>query len=75
MITGDQALTACHVAGQVHIITKPALILGPSRNKEGYEWISPDETEMIRYRYNCGHCNSRQAFYFSSANLSVIRVQ
>lgn len=50
MITGDQALTACHVATQVHIISKPALILGPKRNSEGYEWISPDETEMIRYK-------------------------
>lgn len=49
MITGDQALTACHVAGQVHIISKPTLILGPARNSAGYEWISPDETEIIRY--------------------------
>ncbi|KAF2308736.1 hypothetical protein GH714_014965 [Hevea brasiliensis] len=45
MITGDQALTACHVASQVHIISKPALILGRARHPEGYEWISPDEAE------------------------------
>lgn len=50
MITGDQALTACHVASQVHIISKPALILGPKRDSEGYEWISPDEAEVIPYR-------------------------
>ncbi|KAJ4834816.1 hypothetical protein Tsubulata_025713 [Turnera subulata] len=50
MITGDQALTACHVANQVHVISKPALILGPSRSGEGYEWISPDETEKFQYR-------------------------
>lgn len=49
MITGDQALTACHVATQVHIISKPTLILGPSRSREGYEWISPDETERINF--------------------------
>ncbi|KAG6673578.1 hypothetical protein I3842_16G118800 [Carya illinoinensis] len=49
MITGDQALTACHVASQVHIISKPALILGPARNGDGYEWISPDEAEIIQY--------------------------
>ncbi|XP_014490216.1 probable manganese-transporting ATPase PDR2 isoform X1 [Vigna radiata var. radiata] len=49
MITGDQALTACHVASQVHIISKPTLILGPARNGEGYSWMSPDETENIRY--------------------------
>ncbi|CAN0914021.1 Probable manganese-transporting ATPase PDR2 [Linum grandiflorum] len=48
MITGDQALTACHVANQVHIISKPTLILVKSRN-EGYEWISPDETETVPY--------------------------
>ena len=50
MITGDQALTACHVASQVHIITKPTLILSPMRNREGYEWVSPDEAEVISYR-------------------------
>ncbi|KAJ6697599.1 hypothetical protein OIU85_003922, partial [Salix viminalis] len=52
MITGDQALTACHVASQVHIITKPALILYPSRSGQGYEWISPDEVEKISYWVN-----------------------
>ncbi|XP_052188572.1 probable manganese-transporting ATPase PDR2 [Diospyros lotus] len=49
MITGDQALTACHVASQVHIISKPALILGQAKNGGGYEWVSPDETEIITY--------------------------
>ncbi|PIN20836.1 P-type ATPase [Handroanthus impetiginosus] len=50
MITGDQALTACHVAGQVNIISKPALILGRAKDNEGYEWVSPDETSTISYR-------------------------
>ncbi|XP_038692618.1 probable manganese-transporting ATPase PDR2 isoform X2 [Tripterygium wilfordii] len=49
MITGDQALTACHVASQVHIVSKPALILNSSKSSEGYEWVSPDETDRIRY--------------------------
>ncbi|XP_024977982.1 probable manganese-transporting ATPase PDR2 [Cynara cardunculus var. scolymus] len=49
MITGDQALTACHVARQVHIISKPSLILAPMKNKERYEWVSPDETETVSY--------------------------
>ncbi|KAF9596590.1 hypothetical protein IFM89_012713 [Coptis chinensis] len=52
MITGDQALTACHVASQVHIISKPALILVPARNGVGFEWISPDETEILPYSEN-----------------------
>ncbi|CAK9139579.1 unnamed protein product [Ilex paraguariensis] len=49
MITGDQALTVCHVAGQVHIVSKPALILSPAKNGEGYECVSPDETEIISH--------------------------
>ncbi|XP_044497206.1 probable manganese-transporting ATPase PDR2 [Mangifera indica] len=49
MITGDQALTACYVASQVHIVSKPPLILSPTKNGRGYEWVSPDETEMIQY--------------------------
>ncbi|KAL8136980.1 hypothetical protein V2J09_002981 [Rumex salicifolius] len=49
MITGDQALTACHVASQVHIISRPALILSPATSGTGYEWISPDEKEKIPY--------------------------
>lgn len=51
MITGDQALTACHVASQVNIISKPALILGRVKgNNDEYEWVSPDETHIISYR-------------------------
>ncbi|KAM7278951.1 hypothetical protein ACFE04_006085 [Oxalis oulophora] len=49
MITGDQALTACHVASQVHIMSRPALILGKGNSGEGYEWVSPDESEKIGY--------------------------
>ncbi|XP_068658397.1 probable manganese-transporting ATPase PDR2 [Aristolochia californica] len=49
MITGDQALTACHVAGQVHIISKETLILTPSKSGEGFKWISPDENEIVPY--------------------------
>lgn len=51
MITGDQALTACHVASQVHIISKPAMILGRAKNSEKYDWVSPDETDIVSYRY------------------------
>ncbi|OEL17438.1 putative manganese-transporting ATPase PDR2 [Dichanthelium oligosanthes] len=48
MITGDQALTACHVASQVHISSKPVLIL--TRMKTGgFEWVSPDETDRAPY--------------------------
>ncbi|XP_071710004.1 probable manganese-transporting ATPase PDR2 [Rutidosis leptorrhynchoides] len=49
MITGDQALTACHVARQVNIISQPALILVPTKNKQQFEWVSPDETEIVSY--------------------------
>jgi|APAra0007618407_1042631.scaffolds.fasta_scaffold00758_3 cation-transporting ATPase 13A1 len=53
MITGDQALTACHVAGQVHIVSNPVLILGRSGSGNEYKWVSPDEKEIIPYR--CSH--------------------
>ncbi|KAI3726103.1 hypothetical protein L1987_65900 [Smallanthus sonchifolius] len=49
MITGDQALTACHVARQVNIISQPALILVPTKNKQQFEWVSPDEKEIVSY--------------------------
>lgn len=50
MITGDHALTACHVAREVNIISQPVLILVPSNNKQQYQWVSPDETETVSYR-------------------------
>ncbi|XP_024522453.1 probable manganese-transporting ATPase PDR2 isoform X2 [Selaginella moellendorffii] len=50
MITGDQALTACHVAGQVHIVSQPVLILTPPSNgQDGFNWLSPDEETKIAY--------------------------
>ncbi|XP_019184205.1 PREDICTED: probable manganese-transporting ATPase PDR2 [Ipomoea nil] len=52
MITGDQALTACHVASQVHIISKPAMILNRAKNSEKYDWVSPDETDIVSYSEN-----------------------
>lgn len=76
MITGDQALTACHVAGQVHIISKPALILSPAGNSAGHEWISPDETETIRYRYNYAYhyCSVAYIFLMSkSRNIYIMK--
>ncbi|XP_074308297.1 putative manganese-transporting ATPase PDR2 [Silene latifolia] len=52
MITGDQALTACHVAGQVHIVSRPALILTWSQDGGSYNWVSPDETETVPFNAN-----------------------
>eukprot|EP00249_Psilotum_nudum_P024663 c29252_g1_i1 orf=394-4089(+) len=48
MITGDQALTACHVASQVGIVASSVLILTP--NEGAFEWTSPNETVQITYR-------------------------
>lgn len=54
MITGDQALTACHVAAQVHIVTRPVLIL-TVQTGDGelgdFDWVSPDEKLRIPYKY------------------------
>ncbi|PSC72522.1 putative manganese-transporting ATPase PDR2 [Micractinium conductrix] len=41
MITGDAPLTACHTAAQVHIVTRPPLVL--TKNGGGLAWLSPDE--------------------------------
>jgi len=53
MITGDQALTACHVAAQVHIVTRPVLILTQrSGDLAGqFDWLSPDEKLKLPYKY------------------------
>lgn len=54
MITGDQALTACHVAAQVHILSRPVLILtqrtGDSAGQ--FDWLSPDENIKMPYMYD-----------------------
>ncbi|CAM6082661.1 unnamed protein product [Calypogeia fissa] len=53
MITGDQALTACHIASQVHIISRPALILTLSEGASSdglFYWLSPDESIRMPYR-------------------------
>ncbi|KAL3700999.1 hypothetical protein R1sor_019021 [Riccia sorocarpa] len=52
MITGDQALTACHVAAQVHIISRPALILTPrpGSDEDSFDWLSPDEKVRLPYK-------------------------
>ncbi|KAL1531704.1 putative manganese-transporting ATPase pdr2 [Salvia divinorum] len=44
---------SCHVAHQVNIISKPALILGPAKgNNGGYERVSPDETHTVIFSEN-----------------------
>ena len=51
MITGDNPLTACHVAAKVGIITKDVLILDkPEKNHAGdssLEWRDVEETRII----------------------------
>ncbi|KAH7434487.1 hypothetical protein KP509_06G019400 [Ceratopteris richardii] len=49
MITGDQALTACHVASQVHIIQNEVLIL-TSKESGVFQWLSPDEKECLAFK-------------------------
>ena len=53
MITGDQPLTACHVAAQVHIVSRPVLILSPSLDADSpsvLRWQSPDEATQLPFR-------------------------
>ncbi|KAK3265484.1 hypothetical protein CYMTET_25834 [Cymbomonas tetramitiformis] len=51
-ITGDACLTACHVASQVHIVTREVLVLTPTSGADGkdmWQWISPDEKVRVDY--------------------------
>lgn len=50
MITGDQALTACHVANQVHILGNRVLILTMKKESGSFEWLSPDEKEQLSFK-------------------------
>lgn len=49
MITGDNPLTACHVAKEVGIITKDVLILDKHGNSDKLEWRNVQETKIIPF--------------------------
>ncbi|KAL7749695.1 putative cation-transporting ATPase 1 [Sorochytrium milnesiophthora] len=49
MITGDNALTACHVAKEVEIVTRPCLILDDREDRGGLSWLSVDETKEVPF--------------------------
>jgi cation-transporting ATPase 13A1 len=51
MITGDNALTASHVAGQVAIVQRPVLI--GDGGEDGLEWKSVDEAVSITLDLSC----------------------
>jgi cation-transporting ATPase 13A1 len=48
MITGDNALTACHIAGEVEIVKRPCLIADVWAGK--LEWRSIDEKNVFPIR-------------------------
>lgn len=49
MITGDNPLTACHVAKEVGIITKDVLILDKHGSSDKLEWRNVQETKVIPF--------------------------
>ncbi|XP_074026717.1 endoplasmic reticulum transmembrane helix translocase [Leptinotarsa decemlineata] len=50
MITGDNPLTACHVAKELRFTPKPTLIL--TQTNEIFEWQSIDETQNLPLEYD-----------------------
>ena len=57
MITGDAPLTACHAAAQVHIVSRPVLVL-QHRWGEGADW------RTARARASFGACAARVCAVF-----------
>lgn len=50
MITGDGALTACHVAELLNFVTKEVLILTKSQTESrSWNWVSPDQRNSISF--------------------------
>jgi cation-transporting ATPase 13A1 len=52
MITGDAPLTACHTAGQVHIVSRQAMILHAHGPTDLWKWKSPDEFIEEKFSLN-----------------------
>ncbi|KAJ3008938.1 hypothetical protein HKX48_008260 [Thoreauomyces humboldtii] len=62
MITGDNALTACHVAHQVEIVTHPVLIADVWENGK-LSWRSVDETVQIEPKLQVAKFDSKLEDY------------
>lgn len=58
MITGDGALTACHVASMLNFVDKTVLVLTKttrsSGESSGWDWISTDQKTTIPFEQNLG---------------------
>jgi manganese-transporting P-type ATPase len=62
MITGDNALTACHVAKEVQIVTRDVLVLDVRENDEPY-WQSVDESVSFATAVDSVEFDSRLSPY------------
>ena len=54
MITGDAPLTGCHVAAQLHIMSRQAMILHANGPMERWQWKSPNEEIEEPFRRDLG---------------------
>ncbi|CAH1104950.1 unnamed protein product [Psylliodes chrysocephalus] len=71
MITGDNPLTACHVAKELKFTTKTTLIL--TQSKESYIWRSINETKELPLEYDYKNLTKEYDLCITGDGLKYLR--
>nr|NVI71722.1 putative cation-transporting ATPase 13A1 [Cucujiformia] len=73
MITGDNPLTACHVAKELKFTTKPMMIL--TEEKDGFAWKSINQNERIPLEYDYKTLVKKYDLCITGDGLNCLRVK